>query len=127
MAKWWKKRINKNVEENKPIKITDLQQYRMELEKGTTEFDFSELSLKYEDIQNINLENLNLDIDLRQVFVPYNGCYKIGNNILKPLFNFYHGEYFLKICNSRLAGNNVVGDLSLFAGNVYKKSCIYLV
>ena len=40
--------------------------YREALEKGITNFDFSELDMFGEDIQNINLENLNLNIDLRK-------------------------------------------------------------
>ena len=52
--------------ENKRVKITNLTQYRLGLDKGTTDFDFSELDVTYEDIQNINLENLNLNINLRE-------------------------------------------------------------
>ena len=72
-----KKVIDEVIVENKPVKITNLTQYRLELDKGTTDFDFSELDVTYEDIQNINLENLNLNINLREVFVPFNGRDKI--------------------------------------------------
>ena len=107
--------------ENKPVKITNLTQYRLELDKGTTDFDFSELDVTYEDIQNLNLENLNLDINLREVFVPFNGSCKFGNNILSSVFNTYRGDYFLKLQNSRLGGNIVTGDLTLFEGNTHTK------
>lgn len=116
-----KKVIDEVIVENKPVKITNLTQYRLELDKGTTDFDFSELDVTYEDIQNINLENLNLDINLRDVFVPFNGSCKFGNNILSSVFNSYSGDYFLRIKNSRLGGNNVTGDLTLFVGNSHTR------
>ena len=136
MANWFKKfKTNKQQEtinekvivEKKPVKITDLTEYRLELEKGTTDFDFSELDVTYEDIQNINLENLNLDINLREVFVPFNGSCKFGNSILSSVFSSYSGDYFLKINNSRLSGNNVTGDLSLFKDDFYGRySYVYV-
>lgn len=104
-------------EENKPVKITSIYQYRTELEKGTTDFDFSELNMDFEDIQNVNLENLNLNINLRNVFVPYNGSAKIGNNVVSPVLSSYSGDYYLKINNSRLGGNNIIGDLNAFQGS----------
>lgn len=132
MVKWSKKIFGSNkqqlttnektIVENKPVKITNLTQYRLELKKGTTNFDFRKLDIEFEDIQNINLENLNLDINLREVFVPYNGCCKIGNNIITPVFSSYYGDYYLKINNSRLGGNNVTGDLTLFEGNSHSSS-----
>ena len=88
--------------ENGPVKITSIYQYLTELEKGTTDFDFSELDFEFEDIQNVNLENLNLDINLRNVFVPYNGSCKCGNNVITSLFGSYSGDYYLKINKSRL-------------------------
>lgn len=132
MAKWLEKLFKSNkkqeivsekviIVENKPVKITNLTQYRLELDKGTTDFDFSELDVTYEDIQNINLENLNLDINLREVFVPFNGSCIFGNNILSSVFNSYSGDYFLRIKNSRLGGNNVTGDLTLFEGNSHTR------
>lgn len=135
MAKWLKQLFKPNkkqeteskevtneaITENKTVKITNLTQYRLELNKGTTDFDFSELDVTYEDIQNINLENLNLDINLREVFVPYNGSCKFGNNILPSVFNTYRGDYFLQIKNSRLGGNNITGDLKLFEGNSHTR------
>lgn len=102
---------------NRPVKITDLTQYRFELEKGTTDFDFSELDITYEDIQNINLENLNLNINLREVFVPFNGSGKLGKSICTPVLSSYCGDYYLKINNSRLGGNNVTGGLNSFKEN----------
>lgn len=135
MVKWSKKIFGSNkqqlttnektIVENKPVKITNLTQYRLELKKGTTNFDFRKLDIEFEDIQNINLENLNLDINLREVFVPYNGCCKIGNNIITPVFSSYYGDYYLKINNSRLGGNNVTGDLTLFEGNSHS-SPVYI-
>ena len=132
MAKWLEKLFKSNkkqeivsekviIVENKPVKITNLTQYRLELDKGTTDFDVSELDVTYEDIQNINLENLNLDINLREVFVPFNGSCIFGNNILSSVFNSYSGDYFLRIKNSRLGGNNVTGDLTLFEGNSHTR------
>ncbi len=100
-------------EEGKII-IRSLWQYRKELEKGNTDFDFSELDCKFEDIQNLDLENLNLNINLREVFVPFDGSRMIGNNIISSVFNTYTGDYFLEINKSRLGGNNVTGDLSFF-------------
>ena len=92
MAKWLEKLFKSKkqeeiaseevIVENIPVKITNLTQYRLELDKGITDFDFSELDVTYEDIQNINLENLNLNINLREVFVPFNGSCKFGNNIV---------------------------------------------
>ena len=52
MAKWLEKLFKSNkkqeeivseevIVENKPAKITNLTQYRLELDKGTTDFDFS--------------------------------------------------------------------------------------
>lgn len=111
------KRLKKLFDSNKPVKITSIYQYKTELEKGTTDFDFSELDMYFEDIQNINLENLKLDINLRNVFVPYNGSSKIGNDVVTPMCSSYSGDYYLKINNSRLGGNNVTGDLALFEGN----------
>lgn len=126
MVEWLKKifKLKKDktahevILENKPVKITSMYQYICELEKGTTDFDFSKFDLEFEDIQNVNLENLNLDIDLRNVFVPYRGSAKIGNSIISPVFSSYSGDYYLKINNSRLGGNNVTGDLSLFEGDL---------
>lgn len=132
MAKWLEKLFKSNkkqeeivseevIVENKTVKITNLTQYRLELDEGTTDFDFSELDVTYEDIQNINLENLNLNINLREVFVPFNGSCKHGNIILPFVFNAYRGDYFLKLQNSRLGGNNVTGDLTLFEGNSHTR------
>lgn len=131
MAKWLRKlfkeskeqeTINDSVKvENSPVKIISISQYKTELEKGTTDFDFSELDFEFEDIQHVNLENLNLNINLRNVFVPYNGTVKIGNNIITSMFSSYSGDYYLKINDSRLGGNNVTGDLTFFEGNRYSK------
>lgn len=133
MGKWLKKifKLNKqkNIEneqdineqvigENKKIKITSIYQYKYFLKKDKTNFDFSELNLEFEDIQDIDLENLNLDINLRNVFVPYNGSVKIGNSILNSVFSSYSGDYYLQINNSRLGGNNVTGDLTFFEGTL---------
>ena len=104
--------------ENKKIKITSIYQYRFFLKKNKTDFDFSELDLEFEDIQNIDLENLNLDINLRNVFVPYNGSVKIENSVLNSVFSSYSGDYYLQINNSRLGGNNVTGDLTFFEGTL---------
>lgn len=117
-----KKDINDNFEkeqvfgEKKKIKIKNLYQYRFFLKKDKSKFDFSELNLESEDIQNIDLENLNLDINLRNVFVPYNASVKVGNNVINSVYNSYSGDYFLQLNNSRLGGNNVTGDLTLFEG-----------
>jgi len=100
--------------ENGIVKIKNLTQYREELENGCVDLDFSELDVTFEDIQQLDLENLNLDINIRKVFVPYNGSVKYGNNILNSVFNTYTGDYFLKINKSKLAGNNVTGDLRFF-------------
>lgn len=131
MANWFKRMFNSSkkqeikqeptIKESKPVKITSTYQYKEELEKGTTEFDFSEFDLEYEDIQNINLEGLNLNIDLRNIFVPYNGSVKIGRNILSSIFNTYRGDYYINIKDSKLAGNNVTGDLSYFEGNSHTR------
>ena len=51
----------KGSKEDKPVEITDLSQYKRELEKGTTNFDFSKLNLIGEDIQGANLENLGFE------------------------------------------------------------------
>lgn len=102
---------------DKTVKITDLSQYKRELEKGTTNFDFSKLNLIGEDIQGANLENLGLNIDLREIFIPYNGNVKIGNNILSAVFNSYSGDYYLRLDKAKLGGNNVIGDLTYFEGN----------
>ena len=133
MGKWLKKifKLNKQknianeqdineqiIGENKKIKITSIYQYRFFLKKDKTNFDFSELNLEFEDIQDIDLENLNLDINLRNIFVPYNGSVKIGNSILKSVFSSYSGDYYLQINNSRLGGNNVTGDLTFFEGTL---------
>lgn len=112
-------------EEGKII-IRSLYQYRKELEKGNKDFDFSELDCKFENIQNLDLENLNLDINLREVFVPYNGTSMIGNNIISPVFNTYTGDYFLEINKSRLGGNNVTGDLSFFEGKRKHTKPVYV-
>lgn len=112
-------KLNKEViSENKPVKITNLTQYRKELEKGTTDFDFSELNVNDDDIQNINLENLNLDIDLREVFVPFNGSQFSGKSVFLPIVKV-PGDSFLNISNSRLAGNNVSGSLEKFGDDLY--------
>ena len=112
-------KLNKEaISKNKPVKITNLTQYRKELEKGTTDFDFSELNVNDDDIQNINLENLNLDIDLREVFVPFNGSQLFGKNVLLPIVK-EPGDSFLNISNSRLAGNNVSGSLEKFVDDLY--------
>lgn len=133
MGKWLKKifKLNKQknianeqdineqiIGENKKIKIKSIYQYRFFLNKDKTNFDFSELNLEFEDIQDIDLENLNLDINLRNVFVPYNGSVKIGNSILNSVFSSYSGDYYLQINNSRLGGNNVTGDLTFFEGTL---------
>lgn len=104
-------------EEKGPVRISSIYQYKTELEKGTKDFDFSSLSMDLEDIQNVNLENLNLDIDLRKVFVPYLGSVLIGKNIITPMLGNNSRYHFLKIQNSRLGGNNVTGDLSYFEEN----------
>ena len=96
------------------IKIKNLTQYREVLKNGNTGLDFSELDVSFEDIQQLDLENLNLDINIREVFVPFNGSGKIGNNVITPVFNTYTGDYFLKINKSKLGGNNVIGDLYPF-------------
>lgn len=112
-------KLNKEaIYKNKPVKITNLTQYRKELEKGTTDFDFSELNVNDDDIQNINLENLNLDIDLREVFVPFNGSQLFGKSVLLPIVK-EPGDSFLNISNSRLAGNNVSGSLDKFGDDLY--------
>lgn len=94
---------DKVILEKRIVKITNLTQYRDELAKGTTDFDFSELIVANDDIQNINLENLNLNINLRDIFVPFNGA-SVGDD-------------FLNLKNSRLGGNNVTGDLTFFEGD----------
>lgn len=99
---------------NQVIIIKSLYQYKQELEKGNKHFDFSELDCSFEDIQEMDLENLNLNINLRDVFVPFDGSSKIGNNIISPVFSTYTGDYFLEINKSKLGGNNVTGDLSFF-------------
>lgn len=109
----------KDSKEDKPVEITDLSQYKRELEKGTTNFDFSKLNLIGEDIQGVNLENLGLNINLREIFVPYNGAVKIGNNILSAVFSAYSGDYYLRLEQAKLGGNNVIGDLTYFEGNQY--------
>ena len=108
---------------DKPLVIRDLTQYRQELKKGSANFDFSQLDVSGEDIQFINLENLNLDINLREVFVPFGGRAKWGNNFLEPLFSFSHfgGDDFLNIKDSKLSGNNITGDLTPFKDNLYYK------
>lgn len=118
----------RNADENtfisdKPLVIRDLTQYRQELKKGSANFDFSQLDVSGEDIQFINLENLNLDINLREVFVPFGGRAKWGNNFLEPLFSFSHfgGDDFLNIKDSKLSGNNITGDLTPFKDNLYYK------
>lgn len=107
----------KDSQEDKPVEITDLSQYKRELEKGTTNFDFSKLNLIGEDIQGANLENLGLNIDLRKIFIPYNGDVKIGNNILSAVIDSYSGDYYLRLDKAKLGGNNVIGDLTYFEGN----------
>lgn len=109
--------------DDKPLVIRDLTQYRQELKKGSANFDFSQLDVSGEDIQFINLENLNLDINLREVFVPFGGRAKWGNNFLEPLFSFSHfgGDDFLNIKDSKLSGNNITGDLTPFKDNSYYK------
>lgn len=102
------------VNENGSVKIKNLTQYREELKKSNTNLDFSELDTTFEDIQHLDLENLDLKINLREVFVPYGGTCKFGNSIISPMFSGYTGDYFLKIYESRLAGNTVIGDLSCF-------------
>ena len=118
----------RNADENtfisdKTLVIRDLTQYRQELKKGSANFDFSQLDVIGEDIQFINLENLNLDINLREVFVPFGGRAKWGNNFLEPLFSFSHfgGDDFLNIKDSKLSGNNITGDLTPFKDNSYYK------
>ena len=133
MGKWLKKifKLNKqknianeqvineqDIGENKKIKINSIYQYKFFLKKDKNNFDFSELNLEFEDIQDIDLENLNLDINLRNIFVPYNGSVKIGNSILNSVFSSYSGDYYLQINNSRLGGNNVTGDLTFFEGTL---------
>ena len=109
----------KDSKEDKPVEITDLSQYKRELEKGTTNFDFSKLNLIGEDIQGVNLENLGLNIDLREIFIPYNGNFKIGNTTLSAVFDSYSGDYYLRLEQAKLGGNNVIGDLTYFEGNEY--------
>lgn len=108
--------ITKNQDKAKeePIIISSLHQYRLEKEKGNKIFDFSEIDMYMEDIQYQNLENLNLDINLREVFIPFNGKRKFGRNVISSVFSTYTGDYFLDIHESRLSGNCVKGDLSFF-------------
>lgn len=47
--------------ESSIIKIKNLTQYREELKNGNTNLDFSELDVTFEDIQQLDLENLDLD------------------------------------------------------------------
>ena len=53
----------KNINKDEKIIITSLTQYRSLIEKGYTNFDFSNLDIDFDDIQDINLENRGLDID----------------------------------------------------------------
>jgi len=115
-------RINKSEIENRRVIITSIWQYQTELEKGTTDFDFSKLNMEFEDIQNVNLENLHLNINLRNVSIPHDDCCKFGKYVITPI-GLQYGDNFLKINNSKLGGNNVTGDLTpfknLFGNTVY--------
>lgn len=99
----------KNINKDEKIIITSLTQYRSLIEKGYTNFDFSNLDIDFDDIQDINLENRGLDIDLDKIFLPYHGRVLYHNTVLCPLFRL--GDDFIDLTNSNLKGNNVIGDL----------------
>lgn len=99
-------------DESSIFKVYSLEDYRKALRDGFTEFDFSELNMEGEDIQNINLENCGLDINIREVFVPFGGSTKVGIYSLSPIVNY--GDVFLRLSKSNLRGNKVYGDLSYF-------------
>lgn len=96
------------------IVVKSLTDYHNLLNQGITNFDFSEINLKYQDIQNINLENLGLTIDLQEIFFPFStrsGFEKIGDD-------FIHLEH------SNLKGNNITGELCNFIDN--GRICVFL-
>ena len=102
----------------KPLKITSLDEYRVALKEGIKDFDFSDLDIEGENIQDLNLENLHLHINLRNIFVPFRKCH----NVIYVNWEFY-GDCFLRLNKSNLKGNQVEGDLSFFhsksEGDVY--------
>lgn len=109
-------------ETSQPLKITNLEQYRNAIKEGITEIDFSDLNVEGEDIQNLNLNNLNLDINLRNIFVPYDGSFKFGNSAFYKT-QLKYGDCFLHLEKANLQGNNVTGNLHPFydteLGDVY--------
>ncbi len=110
------KRKNKSIlEGEEKIEITSLDQYRDLLEKGVskTKCDFSKLNLQGENIEEIDLENLKLKINLREVFIPFNGKVKYKGSVLAPIF-YHYGEDFLYLNQTNLKGNNVIGAPSYF-------------
>ena len=95
---------------DKKIGIKSAQKYKQALENGVTSFDFSNWSLDGDNIENINLENLGLNINLRKVFVPIGGVIflsKIAHTKVRRKL----GDDFLDLRNSNLKGNNIVGGL----------------
>ena len=67
-----------------------------------------------EDIQNLDIQNKGYCISLRDVFIPWNGSQKTPYHYV--IRNVLPGQYdaFLHLENSRLQGNEIVGDLSYF-------------
>lgn len=103
--------------EGHPLKVTSLDEYRVALNEGVKDFDFSDLNMDGENIQNLNLENLNLNINLREIFVPYGNALKCGNAIYAN-WGAVHGDCFLHLDKANLKGNQVEGDLSFFHSEV---------
>ncbi len=90
-----------------------LEEYKEALKRKVEPIDCSHLNLWKADIQNVNLENRGLDIDLRNIFIPYGGSVKIGHNVISSIFAV-NDDFFLHLEHTNLKGNNVTGDLKIY-------------
>ncbi len=92
------------------VKIYNFEQLRNIKDFKEYSFDLDSLpnSTDNKDIQNLNLENLNLNINIRKLWVPYERESYYRHFIPTNKTRFLH------LNKSNLKGNNVEGDLSPF-------------
>lgn len=103
--------FKKKVEtEEEIIQVTSYNQLRLR-NNETKSMDLSKLpkSTNRKDIQGFNLENLNLEIDIRKLWIPYD---------TEAVYIHYKSprEVFVHLNHTNLKGNCVIGNLSPLEG-----------
>lgn len=105
-----RKQIRRVEEQEEIVYIKSYNHLRLQ-RKRKVNLDLSELpkSTDNKDIQGLNLENLNLDINLRKIWIPYDRE-SVYINYDAPK------DVFIHLNHANLKGNYVVGNLSPIHG-----------